>query len=99
MSIDNSTHNRRERIMRRISLFVLVAVGALVMVAIARSDAPKEQPDPEKGVEVKVADLEDFVAKSKLISVNNLTLKEIPSDDENLKGFATLELKANLKNR
>ena len=52
--------------MRRVRLGVLLLLAGLLVGGTGRSEPVKDQPDPEKGVEVKIADLEDFVAKTKL---------------------------------
>jgi hypothetical protein len=85
--------------MKQLRLVFVFLFALLVVGTAGPADPPKDQPDPAKGIEVKVADLEDFVAKTKMLNVSNITMKETPSEDENLKGMATFEVKANVKNR
>jgi hypothetical protein len=78
---------------------IVIVLSAVLIVSQIGGADPKDQPDPAKGVEVKLADLEDFVAKTKMLNVSNVSMKETPSEDENQKGMANFEVKVNVKNR
>ncbi|MFO0967830.1 MAG: hypothetical protein U0793_19890 [Gemmataceae bacterium] len=75
----------------------LAFLAGLVWTACGNSGETKDKADPEKGVEIKIADVEDYVAKTKALTVNNLSIKETPNED--VKGFVNFEFKASVKNR
>ncbi len=81
---------------RQLVLIVLFLLGGAAAGA-GRGGDGKDKGDPEKGLEVKIGDLEDFVAKTKLLTVNNLALKETAHED--FKGLVHFEFKASVKNR
>jgi hypothetical protein len=75
----------------------MLSVLAAVLVCFAADDKKPADADPKKGVVVKASDLDEFAAKVGDLTLNNLSLKETPDEED--KAIAEFRVTGNLKNK